>query len=340
MSIPVLDPFGVDRDAALPTLRRCVDPACMQAELDRGVDGLGHGSVRLTAITVLRHKPGRRCLIEYRLSFRPAAGDETELTAIGKVRRNRPGRHQLRLLQRLWSAGFDARSADGISVPEPLGEIPGLSMWLQRRVSGVAATELLGGSRGVVLGARFADAAHKIHTADIATRKVHGIDDELRILENCLRVTAKRRPALASRIERLLLRCRRIAAAVDPLPHVGIHRDFYSDQVVVDGERLNVVDFDLYTAGDPALDIGNLIGHITEQALRELGSPHALGEVEIAAAERFAELRGGAASRRSVELYAALTVARHVFLADERPERASLVADLLDVAEERSGALI
>lgn len=339
MSIPVLDPFGVDRDAALPILRRCVDPDGVQAELDRGVEGLGHGTVRLIAITVLRHKPGRRCLIEYRLSFRPAAGDETELTAIGKVRRNRPGRHQLRLLQGLWSAGFDAGSADGISVPEPLGEISGLSMWLQRRVPGVTATELLGGSRGIALGARLAEAAHKIHTADVATRKVHGIDDELRILEDCLRVTANRRPALAARIERLLARCRRIATAVDPLPHAGIHRDFYSDQVVVDGERLNVVDFDLYATGDPALDIGNLIGHITEQALRELDSPHALGEVEIAATERFAELRGGAASRRPVELYAALTVARHVFLADERPERASLVADLLDVAEERAGAL-
>src|SRR2546426_9353652 len=49
--------------------------------------------------------------------------------------------------------------------------------------------------------------------------------------------------------------------------------------VIVNGERLFLLDFDLYCEGDPALDIGNFLGHITEQSLRseehtsELQSP-------------------------------------------------------------------
>ena len=340
MIVTVDDPFGVNGDAALPTLARCVDPVAIQSVLDRGVVGLcPPGAVQLRAIRVIRYKPGRRCLIEYDLVIPSRGNDEIAFTAIGKVRRNRPGRHQLRLQQAFWDAGFDDACSDGISVPEPLGEIPEMAMWLQRRVAGVVATDLLPGPRGAALAGRLADAAWKIHSAGVPARKVHRIGDELRILGDCLRATASRRPELASRIDLLTAECARAAAAVEPLPSTGIHRDFYPDQVVIDGERLTVVDFDLYTAGDPGLDIGNLLGHVTEQALRELGSPTALIEVETAAEERFVKLAGTAA-RRPVRLFAALTIARHVFLADERAARAPFVTDLLELARERVDAVI
>ena len=76
-----------------------------------------------------------------------------------------------------------------------------------------------------------------------------------------------------------------------PTPQ-GIHRDFYPDQVLIDGDHLYVIDFDLYCMGDPALDIGNFMGHIIEHSLRILGYPAALKEVENAMEERFMELSG------------------------------------------------
>jgi hypothetical protein len=331
--VTVDDPFGVASDPVLTTLAAATDPPSVQRILERGVDGLAPpGAAELRAIRVIRYKPVRRCLIEYDLLI-DASGRNGPLTAIGKVRRNRPGRHQLRLQQALWAAGFDEASTDGISVPEPLGEIPELHMWLQRKVDGVPATELLGGDRGA-LAARLVDVADKIHRAGIPSRKRHTMHEELRILESSLRTVARARPALASELELMLGQCARAAATVTPTGPTGIHRDFYPDQVLADGDRLHVVDFDLYTRGDPVLDVGNLVGHVTEQSLREFGDVDGLLDVEEAAEDR-AEALMGPPARHAARVYGALTLARHVFLASERSERDHLVEEIADATRAR-----
>lgn len=66
---------------------------------------------------------------------------------------------------------------------------------------------------------------------------------------------------------------------------------FYPDQVLVDRDRLWLVDLDLCCQGDPALDIGNVIAHITEQSLRQMGNPSALGDQEAALQDAFIQAR-------------------------------------------------
>lgn len=66
---------------------------------------------------------------------------------------------------------------------------------------------------------------------------------------------------------------------------MGIHHDFYGDQVIVMGDRLWLLDLDLYCQVHPALDMGNFIAHITEFSLREWGNPAALADRETALTE-------------------------------------------------------
>jgi len=333
--VTVEDPFGVAADPVLTTLARSVDPAAVQALLDAGVEGLAApGAAELTAIRVIRHKPQRRCLVEYDVTIAEPDGARTRLTAIGKVRRNRPGRHQLRLQQAFRAAGFDGRAGDGIAVPQPLGEIPELSMWLQRRVEGVPATDLLLEPGAEPLAVRLVDAAHKIHSAGVPTHKTHDIADEMRILRDCLLAVTVADPGHAEEVEAILTGCSRLAGRLPVTPPTGIHRDYYSDQVLVDGERLNVVDFDLYTRGDAALDVGNLLGHVTEHALRHTGDADALAGVEAAALEHVGRL-AGPGERTATQTYAVLSLARHVFLASERPGRDHLVAAVIDATRTR-----
>lgn len=332
--IPVLDPFGVLGDPELPTLEAALDPRRAGRGLRRALETFAGGSrAELRAIRVVRYKPRRRCLVEYDVEIAFAGGPET-VTLLGKVQRGRYGNSGYRLLETLWQAGFQATAADGISVPEPVGTVPDLRMWLQRRVAGVPAAELLARPGAAELAARVAEAAHKVHRAGVATERRHGMADELRILERCLAQVAERSPARAERTARLLAACRRLAARTPAPVPTGIHRDFYADQVVVDGERLTLIDFDLYCLGDPALDVGNFAGHLAEQGLREHGDPRALADAEDALEERFVELAGEPARRR-VRAYAALTLARHVFLSGELPGRGHLTDALLDLAETR-----
>src|SRR5256712_7362784 len=208
-------------------------------------------------------------------------------------------------------------------------------MWLQRKVPGRPATDLLAAPVGVALARKIAEAAHKLHRAAVPADRRHTMADELRILHECLPTVARLESRWAGRIERLLDASTRLGAATPEPALCGIHRDFYADQVIVDGERLFLLDFDLYCEGDPALDIGNFLGHVTEQSLRTLGDAGALADREQAMEERFVALSGAAPA--AVRAYATLTLVRHVYLSTLFPERRPLTQPLIELCEERLG---
>src|SRR5207247_11148921 len=123
--------------------------------------------------------------------------------------------------------GFGAASPGGIAAPEPVGMVPELGVWLQRKVRGTAATVALAEPTGVALARRLAEAVHKLHEAGVATRRRHTMADELRILHRCLEALRATRPEWAWRLRRLLAACDRLRRAATPGPPCGIHRAFY-----------------------------------------------------------------------------------------------------------------
>src|SRR5439155_19462730 len=247
-------------DARMPLLSRALDPAAVEPVLRR-LTGWEGAAVR--AIRAVRYKPGRRCLIEYDVTL-----PSSELvTLVGKARARGADHATFDLLRELRGCGFDDDSADRISVPEPIAVVPELGVTLQRKVEGVSATEGLAGANGLALARRLAEAACKLHVADLSARREHTVADELRILHERLDALAAQWPDLGMgrggegghRLGRLLAACDRLAAPIPAPPPepCGIHRDFYPDQVLVAGGRLYLLDFDLYSHGDPALDIGH-----------------------------------------------------------------------------------
>src|SRR5206468_7291369 len=185
---------------------------------------------------------------------------------------------------------------------------------------------------GVELAARIAEAAHKLHCANVPTDRRHGMEDELEILHEHLSLVALARPEWRTRLARILAACDDLGASVAQPRRCGIHRDFYSSQVIVDRARVWLLDFDLYCQGDPALDIGNFVGHLTEQSLRTLGDPRALADREKAMEDRFVQL-SGEATRAAVQAYATLTLVRHIYLSSRLPERVQLTERLIGLCE-------
>ena len=313
----------------MPVLARALDPAVVHRCLRERLTG----RLAVRAVRVVRYKPGRRCLIEYDLEMtRP--GWPADVTLVAKVRARGADTHTFRLMQTLWRRGFDAESRDGISVPEPVAAIPELGLWLQRKVEGTSATALLPEQGGVAVAARLGEAVHKLHTAGVRARRPHTLADELRILEDRLSAVARARPDWVTRVERLFRACERFSARLSGERRCGIHRDFYADHAVLDGQRVYLLDFDLYCEGDPALDVGNCIAHITEQSLRTSGHPLALADREAALEERFVALAGPGV-RPAVLVYALLTLARHIALSTEFAERRPFTTSLLELCEER-----
>src|SRR5256712_8249309 len=209
-------------------------------------------------------------------------------------------------------------------------------MWLERKVPGRSATDLLAAPAGVALARKIAEAACKLHRVGVPAERRHTMADELNIWKTRLPAVAPPGSLWGRRIARLLNAADRLGAATPEPTTCGIHRDFYADQVSVDGERLFLLDFDLYCEGDPALDIGNFLGHITEQSLRTLGDAGALAEQEHAIEEHFVELSGTAPA--AVRAYATLTLLRHVYLSTLFPERRPFTQSLIELCEERLSA--
>ena len=126
----------------------------------------------------------------------------------------------------------------------------------------------------------------------------------------------------------------RLTKYLPPTNSVGIHRDFYHDQILIGKEKLYLLDFDMYCEGDPSLDVGNFIGHLKEFSLRKFGNPNALSRQENALIERFIEL-SGEFRRTSVEIYTTLTLVRHISISQQFSDRRKFTKKILSLCEKR-----
>ena len=175
---------------------------------------------QVVSARLIRHKPGRRALIEYHLDTTTGP-----LVLLGKLRFKGTDWNSYHLQQTLWNQGFAADSVDGYSVPEPMGIVPAWHMWLQRKVPGVPATQLLPTIAGVPLAHRIAALAHKLHQTPIPTRKIHTLADELRILHERLPLVTQQHPPWDSRIAQILNACDTLAQndSLHPPIHPSTH---------------------------------------------------------------------------------------------------------------------
>lgn len=319
-------------DEKIPQLQEALDPQLAADRLTPLVQRCySNASLELCGVRLLRHKLGRRCVIAY--DFRGKNIPEP-LTILGKLQAKNRHEQSLQLQQNLWKSGFDDQSLDGISVARPVGMLPSWNLWLQEFVPGQNGWQALAGPNRRTVAARLADAVKKLSDAHVPTTKIHTIHEELRILEEKLPQAARSLPHLEARIEKVLTACRELAATVSSTPRLGIHRDFYPDQLVVAGQRIYVLDHDLYCLGDPCLDIGNFRAHLMEKELRDRTGANAYHSESQAMVDRFVSLAGFAAAR-VIDVYTTLSLARHIYLSTTFVERRPAADQLLELCERR-----
>jgi hypothetical protein len=287
--------------------------------------------VQLRAVRVVRYKPQRRCLIEYDVQ---RLADRQVITLIGKARARHLDKRNFELQQRLWKTGFDDASEDAVSIPQPVALIPSLQMWLQRRVPGALSIDLLLADPQSNLPSRLAEAIFKLHSSSIRPARSHAVSDDLRLLHEKLPLVAQRHPHLESRLGRLLEICSKLGRSIDVPPSCPVHRDFYHDQIIVDGRRLYLLDLDLFALGDPALDVGNFVAHLAEYALRKSGNADVLAEQQNAMIERYLQL-ASENLRARILAYSALTLARLIYISTLFDDRTSHTQSILNLCEHR-----
>jgi aminoglycoside phosphotransferase (APT) family kinase protein len=331
----VSDPFNAADDPQMPFLMSALSPSAMSECLTDALRD-SHGWVRtdVRRIAVIRRKPGRRCVIEYVLDAAGANGSAREVTLIGKCRARGVDATTYDLQRRLWIGSFSPAADDGVLVPEPVCVLPPLHMTVQRKVFAPSFWSLLAGGEGVRMARLAADAIAKLHRASIPARRTHGVNDEVSILRRRLAMVAEEQPSWRTRIDVLLDACGDLGRTLAPSRACGIHRDFYPDQLLADGGHVWLIDLDLYSQGDPALDVGNFAAHLDEYALRSFGDVEHWADRRRAFIERYLE-HSSQAIRPAIEAYATLALVRHIAISRQFSDRRAFTGALLELCEKR-----
>lgn len=324
----VHDPYNVLQDEAHDFLAPAFNPAFLHARAGHLVPA---GSV-LDQIEVRRHKPGRRSLLAFTWQ-RPGSVNPDVL--LGKARVKGLDHATFSLMQALYQGGWGpGAEPEGGLVPEPLGCIPELRLWMQRAVSGQTLSALLHHSAAPEVMVRAARAVRRLHQEGPPPKRSHTLADELALLADRLGRVRPVKPACTLRLDRVLHLCRQAATPLHLRPMTPIHRDYYPDNLLWDGQHLYLLDFDLYTRGDPALDAGNFIGHLMEMGLREAGTPAAFAPLIHAFEEAFMEGES-ADTQAAVSVCTTLTLARHIYISTTFAERRPFTEALLRLCEDR-----
>ncbi|AGF51128.1 sll1726 [Synechocystis sp. PCC 6803] len=315
-------------DPKIPWLPFALDRQLAQQHLASIFPGLQ--GIKKTEL--LRHKPGRRALIAYHLET-----DGVEGIILGKIRAKGTDYKSYGSQRALWENGFHGQSEDGLSVPKPLGIVEPWQMWLQRWVPGQPATELL--ITRPDLPEKIAALAHKIHSHSVPTTKTHTIATELQILGDRLREFSHQQPQWQTQIQHFIAQSEQLGEVLNkyPRPTTTIHRDFYPDQILVDGNHLWLVDLDLYCKGDPAVDLGNFIAHMTEYSLRTWGNPDALVRKEQILKTAFLAKQSpnNPHLSQAIDIYIILTLLRHIAISWRIPNRHHHIPALIELCGDR-----
>lgn len=320
-------------DPAMPFLAEALETRRAGIEIAAAL-ALPAGTLQLASARIRRHKPGRRCLIEYKGNISESAGNPRSFTWLGKVRARGLDRRTPALLKQLAREGFHPTCDDCVSVPEVIGEVVPFQLWLQRVAPGRPLTELLD-TRAGIDGCRLAARAlGKLQASAVRPDRAHSVAGELAILERAFARARQARPDLQAEIYEIEAACAVAASALPTVPATLIHRDYYPDQLLVDGSRVVILDLDLAATGDPHLDAGNFLAHLTEHGLRHHAEPDALAAGERAFQETWLELRPGAEVAR-LEIWRTLALARHIGLSTQLPGRAHTTDALVQLCHSR-----
>jgi len=249
-------------DPALPGLDVALDATRMSSPLGQLLaeeHGGEPGSWRVVGVELIKHKPGRRCALAY-----TADGPVGRRQLFAKAFRNDRGATILVNMHQFHAAL--ARTA--IRVPRPLGYVPELKLLVTEYVDGRALATALYDGRSEEPARRMAAAAAEFHACGVTCARRWSPQKELRATREWIAGLSGRVPAEVPRSRELLDMLERTATLLPRELALPVHRDFYPEQLADAGGATAVLDLDDTRAGDPALDVGNFMAHLTLRAFQ------------------------------------------------------------------------
>lgn len=198
-------------------------------------------------VTLRAHRLGKRAVLQVGSSGSAKAHSFVRLRPVSSTAGQRAYDRHVALFERVGGA---------ITLPMPFGYDSDL---------GASAFSALRGGPPTFQGdepAQIVEALRRLQRVEDLPVHRHTAADEVALLaEWCDRVCAVF-PDRAGYFSRALDRVCHDLFDLPAKPPVPCHRDFHAGQIMIDGDRVGLLDFDTLRLSDPALDPGNLIAHL------------------------------------------------------------------------------
>lgn len=251
-------------DRRLPTLPRLMAGPVPEIEA-RLLARFGPGSWRTEAWNVDPVRYRAELGATLRLTVRAmddATGRREERSFYAKVYHDDAGEHTHDVLRTLSDR---AATGKGFVVGEPVAYFGDLRTLIQEETAGTTLRDTLlqnGGSTPAI--GRIAEALAALHLEDGTARREHPVSKEVADLERTGRLLRWSCPHLRAEIEATLAA---VVAGLEEVPPTPAHLDLKLDHILLDGDRVALIDFDGFSRADPVLDTANVLAHLTAMPL-------------------------------------------------------------------------
>ena len=216
-------------------------------------------------IEPIRYRAGARAVFRYEAEIRDAAtGGRKERRFYVKVCRGEEGERTYQVLQALWRRA--EAGGEGFTLGRPIAYLPSLHALFQEESPGTTLGEVLLQDREIPLAARrIAQALATFNQERVATTRRHSREDEIAGLKWVGNMLQWACPHLAAEVDRIIAA---VVAGLEEAPPGLTHLDLKADHILLDGERLSLLDFDSLAQADPVLDPATLLAHLCSMPLR------------------------------------------------------------------------
>lgn len=190
------------------------------------------------------------------------------------------GEHTYGVLQALWrkaendrrrSGAGDCGPRDGFTVGRPIAYLNGLRALIQEEAPGTLFMDSLREGRDTAAAMRkVARALAAFHLDEVITTRRHSRQDEIIAVEKARRLLQWACPPMRAEVESI---ADSIVAGLEESPPCATHRDLKTDHILLNDDRLALLDLDYFAAADPVLDPAALLAQLAGMPLRITISP-------------------------------------------------------------------
>jgi Phosphotransferase enzyme family len=221
--------------------------------------GPGDWQAEAWDIEPVQYYPEARATLRMRVRAQETAtGQAEEKRFYAKVYSNeKEGEQTYQVLQALWDKA--SAGSEGFTVGRPVAYLSDLRTVLQEEAPGISLRNVLlyqEEGEAILTVRRVARALASLHLSQVYTPRRISLQDEATRLEKKRQSLQRACPELRSEIEEVV---GAVVAGLEEVPPAPSHGELRPLHILLDGDRLALIDLDKFTGADPVRDVANLL---------------------------------------------------------------------------------